>query len=212
MPSLLVMRGVRFVRRIRIAEGEIRIGRSASNEICSSEPAGQQAACGAQLPRVLCGDQDVQHQRNLREWRAGRCHAGPRRRQVAAGRRRASLLPEGRSDRGARRSLRGRRRRPGCDEPGRPGGHRKRRRMPFRRFVHPRRRGGRCPSGKASPCSTRGREVPALITYDALATHFGAYAFGQDGRSRGWSTPSRRIMSRSTSRRPIGTRRCSRSR
>ncbi|VTU15599.1 ABC transporter ATP-binding/permease protein [Variovorax sp. PBL-H6] len=38
--------------------------------------------------------------------------------------------------------------------------------------------------GVAFTLPMRGREVSALITYDALASHFGAYAFGEDGGSR----------------------------
>ncbi|VTU13938.1 ABC transporter ATP-binding/permease protein [Variovorax sp. RA8] len=38
--------------------------------------------------------------------------------------------------------------------------------------------------GVAFTLPMRGRDVSALITYDALASHFGAYAFGEDGGSR----------------------------
>ncbi|VTU18917.1 ABC transporter ATP-binding/permease protein [Variovorax sp. PBS-H4] len=38
--------------------------------------------------------------------------------------------------------------------------------------------------GVAFSLPMRGRDVSALITYDALASHFGAYAFGEDGASR----------------------------
>ncbi|WP_162487147.1 MULTISPECIES: FHA domain-containing protein [unclassified Variovorax] len=38
--------------------------------------------------------------------------------------------------------------------------------------------------GVAFSLPMRGRDVSALITYDALASHFGAYAFGEDGGSR----------------------------
>ena len=38
--------------------------------------------------------------------------------------------------------------------------------------------------GVAFTLPMRGRDVSALITYDALAAHFGAYTFGEDGGSR----------------------------
>ena len=74
---------------------------------------------------------------------------------------------------------------PGADEPGRPGGHRSAAacRSAFR-SSSPSRRALSVGEGVAFSLLTRGREVPALITYDALATHFGAYAFGEDGCSR----------------------------
>ena len=52
------------------------------------------------------------------------------------------------------------------------------------RSSSPSRRAQSVGEGVAFSLLTRGREVPALITYDALATHFGAYAFGEDGCSR----------------------------
>ena len=47
-----------------------------------------------------------------------------------------------------------------------------------------RRRAESVGEGVAFTLPMRGRDVSALITYDALASHFGAYAFGEDGGSR----------------------------
>lgn len=186
MPTLLVMRGVRFVRRIRIPEGDIRIGRSDGNEIVLQSQLVSKLHAVLSCQGAFAAIKDA-HSTNGTFVNGARVDAVP----VLDGDRLrladVDLLYCTKDDPTAEvveLRMAEVREQAATDLAGlevveAPP-------QAFSRF-RPAPRSRRAESvgeGVAFSLLTRGREVPALITYDALATHFGAYAFGEDGCSR----------------------------
>lgn len=186
MPTLLVMRGVRFVRRIRIPEGDIRIGRSDGNEIVLQSQLVSKLHAVLSCQGAFAAIKDA-HSTNGTFVNGARVDAVP----VLDGDRLrladVDLLYCTKDDPTAEvveLRMAEVREQAATDLAGlevveAPP-------QAFSRFrPSPRsRRAESVGEGVAFSLLTRGREVPALITYDALATHFGAYAFGEDGCSR----------------------------
>ena len=187
MPTLLVMRGARFARRIRIADGEVRIGRWDGNEIVlpSLKVSRVHAILSCQgafatikdahstngtfvngtrtnsMPvldgdRLQLGDVELLFCR-VDDPTAEFAQARPAPAADAAATDLAGLVFTAS---------------PSAydDVPAHP--------------LAPSRRAQSVGEGVAFTLPMRGRDVSALITYDALASHFGAYAFGEESCSR----------------------------
>jgi len=156
VPTLLVMRGARYVRKIRVQEGDTRIGRSARNEIVlASDKVSKLHAvltCGDRLKladvELLYCQKDDPTAEIADVWRAEV-------EDEAATSLAGLVVTESAPAAVARKSA------------------------PSSAY-----RAQSVGEGVAFSLLLRGREVSALITYDALATHFGAYAYGEDGCSR----------------------------
>ncbi len=203
MPTLLVMRGSRFARSIRIPEGEFRIGRWTATR--SLFPAQRSAGPRTLNCRGVRGDKATcaQHQWDFRQRGAHRSISVLDGDRLQSGDVELLFAGMGRSGRGTRAA----RLAPNLDAratvPGVLGAAARRGANPMPSTLPPQppragvRRRGRC-----FHTLMRRRDVAALITYDALASHFGA-AFGEDGAAA-W-TPTRPTISPSTRRRPTGT-------
>lgn len=186
MPTLLVMRGARYVRKIRVQEGDTRIGRSARNEIvlASDKVSKLHAVLTCQGPfatvkdarstngtcvngewvdsiPVLDGDR-----LKLADVELLYCQKDDPTAEIADVWR-AEVEDE------AATSLAGL-----VVTESAPAAV-ARKSAPSSAY-----RAQSVGEGVAFSLLLRGREVSALITYDALATHFGAYAYGEDGCSR----------------------------
>ena len=188
MPTLLVMRGARFARRIRIADGEVRIGRWEGNEIVlpSLKVSRLHAVLSCQgafatikdahstngtfvngtrtdsMP-VLDGDR-----LQLGDVELLFCRADDPAAEFAESRPVQAIDAVATDLAGL--ALAASPSAYGDDVSAHPS--------------PPSRRAQSVGEGVAFTLPMRGREVSALITYDALASHFGVYAFGEESCSR----------------------------
>ena len=188
MPTLLVMRGARFARRIRVAEGELRIGRWDGNEIVlpSQKVSRVHAVLSCQgafatikdahstngtfvngtridsMP-VLDGDR-----LQLADVELLFCRMDDPTAEFAQARPAPAAADAAATDLAGLVFTAS----PSAydDVPTHPS--------------PPARRAQSVGEGVAFTLPMRGRDVSALITYDALASHFGAYAFGEESCSR----------------------------
>lgn len=187
MPTLLVMRGSRFVRSIRIPEGEFRIGRWDGNEVVLPSPKVSRVhallncrgGCAAIKDARSTNGTFVNGERidSISVLDGDRLQLGDvellfcRMDDPAAELAQARPAP----DLDARATV------PGVlGAAASPGRHDP---MPSTLPPQPR-RAESVGEGVAFTLPMRGRDVAALITYDALASHFGAFAFGEDGGGR----------------------------
>lgn len=187
MPTLLVMRGARFARRIRIADGEVRLGRWDGNEIVLPSLKISRVHAILSCQGAFATIKDA-HSTNGTFVNGTRTDSMPvldgDRLQLADVELLFSRVEDPTAEFAQARSA------PAAeaaatdlaglvfaasppaydDVPAHPS--------------PPSRRAQSVGEGVAFTLPMRGRDVSALITYDALASHFGAYAFGEEGCSR----------------------------
>ncbi|WP_077000269.1 FHA domain-containing protein [Variovorax sp. KK3] len=184
MPTLLLMRGARYARRIRLSDGEVRLGRWSGNEIVlpSQLVSKVHAVLKCHGDFVTVHDMRstngcfVNGQRidtsplldgdrlRLADMELMYCRQDDPEAEIAPTRMASALDDAMATD---LISLAPK------EEPAR-------RAAPAR----PRSRGQPVAEGIAFTLPMRGREISALITYDALALHFGVYAIGDGGYDR----------------------------
>ncbi|OUM02112.1 FHA domain-containing protein [Variovorax sp. JS1663] len=183
MPTLLLMRGARFARRIRLPDGEVRIGRWAGNEIVLPSPVVSKVHAVLKCQGAFATVKDARST-NGSFVNGARIDTAP---LLDGDRLRLGdmeLMFCGRDDPTAElvpsRAL---------PTPGEAAATdlavlEVRKEKPSTARPPPRNRAQPVAEGIAFTLPMRGREVSALITYEALALHFGVYAIGEDGYSR----------------------------
>ena len=183
MPTLLLMNGTRFMRRFRLPEGEVRIGRWEGNEIVLPSQLVSKVHAVLKCQGVFATVKDA-HSTNGSFLNGARVDTAP----LLDGDRlrladmelmycrqddptaelvptRPLLMPEEQAPTDL-----------AVLEPKKD--------TPPPRLPSQRSRALPVAEGVAFTLPMRGREISALITYDALALHFGVYAIGEGGYDR----------------------------